>query len=45
MSDFTSSFWSWYVGGITVVSMLACLLAAAVVWRQGARHDGLGQQH
>lgn len=24
MSDFVSDFWSWYVGGITVLSILAC---------------------
>lgn len=32
MSDFTSNFWPWYVGGITVVSMLACLL---LLWFSG----------
>lgn len=32
MSDFTGNFWSWYVGGITVVSMLACLL---LLWLTG----------
>jgi cytochrome c oxidase cbb3-type subunit 3 len=26
MSDFINSFWSWYVGGITAVSILACVL-------------------
>lgn len=26
MSDFVSSFWSWYVGGITIFSILACAL-------------------
>jgi cytochrome c oxidase cbb3-type subunit III len=26
MSDFVSGFWSWYVAGITVVSILACAL-------------------
>jgi len=36
MSDFNSSFWSWYLGGITVSSMLACLL---LLWLTGkARH-------
>jgi cytochrome c oxidase cbb3-type subunit III len=26
MSDFVSDFWSWYVGGLTLVSILACAL-------------------
>jgi cytochrome c oxidase cbb3-type subunit 3 len=26
MSDFTSNFWSWYVAGISLVGILACLL-------------------
>ena len=29
MSDFVSGFWSWYVGGITVASILAC---AFLLW-------------
>ena len=32
MSDFTSNFWSIYVGGITVVSILACAL---LLWFSG----------
>jgi cytochrome c oxidase cbb3-type subunit 3 len=32
MSDFTSNFWSVYVGGITLVSILACLL---LLWFSG----------
>jgi cytochrome c oxidase cbb3-type subunit 3 len=32
MSDFTSSFWSIYIGGITVVSILACAL---LLWFSG----------
>jgi cytochrome c oxidase cbb3-type subunit 3 len=32
MSDFTSNFWSLYVSGITVVSILACLL---LLWFSG----------
>ena len=26
MSDFASNFWSWYVAGISLVGILACLL-------------------
>jgi cytochrome c oxidase cbb3-type subunit 3 len=33
MSDFTSDFWSWYVGGLTVVSILAC---AVLLWVAGS---------
>src|SRR5476651_364379 len=32
MSDFTSNFWSLYVSGITLVSILACLL---LLWFSG----------
>lgn len=32
MSDFTSNFWSLYVGGITIVSILACAL---LLWFSG----------
>jgi cytochrome c oxidase cbb3-type subunit 3 len=32
MSDFTSNFWSIYVAGITVVSILACAL---LLWFSG----------
>lgn len=32
MSDFTSNFWAFYVAGITVVSILACLL---LLWFSG----------
>ena len=32
MSDFTSNFWSIYVGGITLVSILAC---AILLWFSG----------
>ncbi|MDO9436629.1 cytochrome-c oxidase, cbb3-type subunit III [Hydrogenophaga sp.] len=32
MSDFTSDFWSWYVGGLTLVSILACLV---LLWISG----------
>ena len=32
MSDFTNGFWSWYVAGITIVSILACLL---LLWFSG----------
>lgn len=35
MSDFTSNFWSIYVSGITVVSILACLL---LLWFSGKAH-------
>lgn len=35
MSDFTSNFWSLYVTGITVVSILACLL---LLWFSGQAH-------
>lgn len=33
MSDFTSDFWSWYVGGLTVISILACAL---LLWVAGS---------
>lgn len=32
MSDFTSDFWSYYVGGLTLISMLACLV---LLWVSG----------
>ncbi|QHE86429.1 cytochrome-c oxidase, cbb3-type subunit III [Hydrogenophaga sp. BPS33] len=32
MSDFTSDFWSWYVAGLTLVSILACLV---LLWVSG----------
>ena len=32
MSDFTNSFWSLYVAGITVVSIVACLV---LLWMSG----------
>lgn len=32
MSDFTSEFWSWYVAGLTLVSILACLV---LLWISG----------
>ncbi|WP_137916833.1 cytochrome-c oxidase, cbb3-type subunit III [Hydrogenophaga sp. 2FB] len=32
MSDFTSDFWSWYVAGLTLVSILACLV---LLWISG----------
>jgi cytochrome c oxidase cbb3-type subunit III len=32
MSDFTSDFWSWYVGGLTLISILAC---AVLLWISG----------
>ena len=32
MSDFTSEFWSWYVAGLTLVSILACLI---LLWVSG----------
>lgn len=35
MSDFTSNFWSIYVAGITIVSILACLL---LLWFSGKAH-------
>ena len=35
MSDFTSNFWSLYVTGITLVSILACLL---LLWFSGKAH-------
>jgi cytochrome c oxidase cbb3-type subunit 3 len=35
MSDFTSNFWSLYVTGITVASILACLL---LLWFSGQAH-------
>ena len=35
MSDFTSNFWSLYVSGITIVSILACLL---LLWFSGKAH-------
>jgi cytochrome c oxidase cbb3-type subunit 3 len=35
MSDFTSNFWSLYVAGITVVSILACLL---LLWFSNKAH-------
>jgi cytochrome c oxidase cbb3-type subunit 3 len=35
MSDFTSNFWSIYVTGITVVSILACVL---LLWFSGKAH-------
>lgn len=35
MSDFTSNFWSLYVTGITIVSILACLL---LLWFSGKAH-------
>jgi cytochrome c oxidase cbb3-type subunit 3 len=34
MSDFTSNFWSVYVAGITVVSILACLILLLVTARK-----------
>jgi len=35
MSDFTSNFWSVYVAGITIVSILACLV---LLWLTGKTH-------
>lgn len=32
MSDFTSEFWSWYAAGLTLVSILACLV---LLWVSG----------
>ncbi|MGE0350331.1 cytochrome-c oxidase, cbb3-type subunit III [Hydrogenophaga sp.] len=32
MSDFTNDFWSWYVGGLTLVSIVACLI---LLWVSG----------
>jgi cytochrome c oxidase cbb3-type subunit III len=32
MSDFTSEFWSWYVAGLTLVSIVACLI---LLWVSG----------
>lgn len=32
MSDFTSEFWNWYVAGLTVVSIIACLI---LLWISG----------
>ncbi|WP_066267639.1 cytochrome-c oxidase, cbb3-type subunit III [Hydrogenophaga palleronii] len=32
MSDFTSEFWSWYVAGLTLISILACLV---LLWISG----------
>ena len=32
MSDFTSEFWSWYVAGLTLVSILACVV---LLWISG----------
>lgn len=32
MSDFTSNFWNLYVAGITIVSILACVL---LLWFSG----------
>ncbi len=32
MSDFTSEFWSWYVAGLTLLSILAC---AVLLWISG----------
>lgn len=32
MSDFTSEFWSWYVTGLTLVSIVACLI---LLWISG----------
>jgi cytochrome c oxidase cbb3-type subunit 3 len=32
MSDFTSEFWSWYVAGLTLVSIVACLI---LLWISG----------
>jgi cytochrome c oxidase cbb3-type subunit 3 len=34
MSDFTSGFWSVYVAGATVLSILGCLLLLWVTWRK-----------
>ncbi len=32
MSDFTSDFWTWYVAGLTLISILACLV---LLWISG----------
>ena len=32
MSDFTSNFWSVFIAGVTIVSILACL---ALLWISG----------
>jgi cytochrome c oxidase cbb3-type subunit 3 len=32
MSDFTSEFWNWYVAGLTIVSIIACLV---LLWISG----------
>ena len=34
MSDFTSNFWSVFIAGVTIVSILACL---ALLWISGPR--------
>ena len=34
MSDFTSHFWSWFVAGVTLLSILACLLLLIITARK-----------
>jgi cytochrome c oxidase cbb3-type subunit 3 len=42
MSDFTNSFWSWYVAAITLVSILACLLLLFLTARKKVVSKGEG---
>ena len=39
MSDFTSDFWGWYIGVITVVSVAACALLLQLMSRRRRATD------
>jgi hypothetical protein len=43
MSDFVSSGWSLYVAGVTIVSLIACLVLLAVASKR--KVDGQRQHH
>ena len=37
MSDFINDFWGWYVGIITIVSIVGCVIL--VKWMEGGARD------
>lgn len=42
MSDFTSEFWSWYIGGITIIGLLACVWL--VIWMSKGKGPAKGEK-
>ena len=42
MSDFTSNFWSWFVAGVTLISIFGCLLLLFLTARKKAVSSGEG---